>query len=508
MKNPEKISERFGINFDFTVGTAALILGSLNTFIFLSIWAHWGLQVSGIIAYIGLAMIPLLIGIGLLRRVCLRKAKFMKKLLQDTVRRIALRNGGRIKPFDLVTTLGYNSQKALKLLRELAAEDPENIELKLNYDTGEIYFEFQDILKSIEAGRSFEESRRDPRTWVEPPVETKKRGKTGMGVGRYKGRGGEEKPSLRLHTHTPISPHTHTPTLLSTPPSESGFPQLYPFEFDTLTVDPRGKAKGYRRGQGYFFLEDLGNGITLEMVAIPEGTFWMGSPNKEPGRLGEEGPQHLVRVTPFFIGKFTVTQAQWQAIAALPPVNRSLDPEPSRFRGADRPVEQVSWYDCQEFCARLSLKTGRAYRLPSEAEWEYTCRAGTMTPFHVGYTLTTDLANYNGQEPYGEGPLGEYRKETTPVGSFGIANAFGLYDMHGNVWEWCADPWHENYQNAPSDKQIWESEGNNAYRVLRGGSWNSYAWYCRSACRDRYQPDVRHAGNGFRVAVSFIQTSS
>jgi formylglycine-generating enzyme required for sulfatase activity len=507
MKNPEKISERFGINFDFTMGTAALILGSLNTFIFLSIWAHWGLQVSGIIAYLGLGMIPLLIGIGLLRRGRTRKAKLVKKLLQDTVRKIALRNGGRIKPLDLVDTLGYNSQKALKLLRELAAEDPENIELKLNYDTGEIYFEFQDVLKSIEADRSFEESRRDPQTWIEPPVETKKRGKTGMGVWGYGSRGDSGKLTPP-RPHTPPLPHPLTSTLPYSHTSGSGFPQLYPFEFDTLTVDPRGKAKGYRRGQGYFFLEDLGNGITLEMVAIPEGTFWMGSPNKEPGRLSEEGPQRLVSVTPFFIGKFTVTQAQWQAVAALPSVNRPLDPEPSRFRGTDRPVEQVSWYDCQEFCARLSLKTGRTYRLPSEAEWEYACRAGTMTPFHVGYTLTTDLANYNGQEPYGEGPLGEYRKETTPVGSFGIANAFGLYDMHGNVWEWCADPWHENYQNAPSDKQVWESGGNDACRVLRGGSWNSYAWYCRSACRDRYQPDVRHASNGFRVVVSFTQTPS
>lgn len=507
MKNPEKISEKFGINFDLNMGIAALILGSLNTFIFLSIWAHWGIQIEGIVAYIGLGIVPLFIGVTLLRRGRTRKAKLVKKLLQDTVRRIALRSGGRIKPLDLVNTLGYNSQKALQILQELAAKDPENTELKLNYDTGEIYLEFQDILKSIEAGRSFEESRRDPQTWIEPPVETKKRGKTGMGVWGYGSRGDSGKLTPP-RPHTSPLPHPLTSTLPYSHTSGSGFPQLYPFEFDTLTVDPRGKAKGYRRGQGYFFLEDLGNGITLEMVAIPEGTFWMGSPNKEPGRLSEEGPQRLVSVTPFFIGKFTVTQAQWQAVVALPPIHRPLDPEPSRFRGADRPVEQVSWYDCQEFCARLSLKTGRAYRLPTESEWEYACRAGTITPFYFGYTLTTDLANYNGQEPYGEGPIGEYRKGTTPVGSFGIANAFGLYDMHGNVWEWCADPWHENYQNAPSDKQVWESDGNDAYRVLRGGSWNSYAWYCRSACRDRYQPDVRHASNGFRVAVSFTQTPS
>jgi formylglycine-generating enzyme required for sulfatase activity len=486
MKNPEKISEKFGINFDLNMGIAALILGSLNTFIFLSIWAHWGIQIEGIVAYIGLGIVPLFIGVTLLRRGRTRKTKLVKKLLQDTVRRIALRSGGRIKPLDLVNTLGYNSQKALQILQELAAEDPENTELKLNYDTGEIYLEFQDILKSIEAGRSFEESRRDPQTWIEPAPPT----------------------PTPPHPPTPTPLYTPTPTLLSTPTPGSGFPQLYPFEFDTLTLDSRGKVKDYRRGQGYFFLEDLGNGIILEMVAIPGGMFWMGSPNRELGRLSEEGPQRLVSVTPFFIGKFTVTQAQWQAVAALPPIHRPLDPEPSRFRGADRPVEQVSWYDCQEFCARLSLKTGRAYRLPTESEWEYACRAGTTTPFYFGYTLTTDLANYNGQEPYGEGPIGEYRKGTTPVGSFGIANAFGLYDMHGNVWEWCADPWHENYQNAPSDKQVWESDGNDAYRVLRGGSWNSYAWYCRSACRDRYQPDVRHASNGFRVAVSFTQTPS
>jgi formylglycine-generating enzyme required for sulfatase activity len=150
------------------------------------------------------------------------------------------------------------------------------------------------------------------------------------------------------------------------------------------------------------------------------------------------------------MGKFPVTQAQWRAVAALPKINTDLDPDPSYFNGANRPVEQVSWDEAMEFCRRLSKKTGRDYRLPSEAEWEYACRAGTNKPFHFGKRITSDLANYNGNSVYGNAPKGKYREETTPVGSLKVANAFGLYDMHGNVWEWCADGWHENYEGAPN----------------------------------------------------------
>ena len=273
------------------------------------------------------------------------------------------------------------------------------------------------------------------------------------------------------------------------------------------------------------FIEDVGNGVQLEMVEIPQGSFLMGAPETEAESRDSEKPQHQVTIKPFLMGKYAVTQAQWKTVADLPQVNRELQPEPSHFKGANRPVECVSWYDAVEFCARLSQHTKKPYRLPSEAEWEYACRAGTTTPFHFGETITTDLANYNGTDdkenkwsgPYGAGPKGVYREETTPVGSFGVANAFGLYDMHGNVWEWCADPWHGSYEGAPTDGTVWDETCNdNRYqsnidllintqedkrtRLLRGGSWNDYPRNCRSAIRVNYfAPDIDYIFIGFRV---------
>ena len=260
-----------------------------------------------------------------------------------------------------------------------------------------------------------------------------------------------------------------------------------------------------------YYIEDLGNDIGLEMVLIPGGDFLMGSPEDELERFQSESLQHSVSIKPFCMGKYPVTQAQWQAVAALPQVSRELDPDPSNFQGKNLPVERVSWYDAVEFCDRLNAHTKRQYRLPSEAEWEYACCAGTTTPFHFGETITTDLANYNGTDDkdgkwsgsYGRGPKGTYRKETTVVGSFGIANAFGLYDMHGNVWEWCADHWHGNYEGAPIDGSAWlEPDNDNDFRLLRGGSWNFNPDYCRCASRDGYNPGYRGNGIGFRVVCA------
>lgn len=238
--------------------------------------------------------------------------------------------------------------------------------------------------------------------------------------------------------------------------------------------------------------------FNLELVEIPAGTFLMGSPEDEGYKEEEEVPQHEVTIPTFFMGKYPVTQAQWRVVAELPLVNRELDPDPSYFKGDRRPVELVSWYDAVEFCNRLSAQTGREYRLPTEAEWEYACRAGTQTPFHFGETITTDLANYNGN-PYNNESRGEYRKETTPVGHFGIANAFGLYDMHGNVWEWCLDHWHENYKEAPIDGSAWLSDYEREDRVLRGGSWSYSPWECRSASRYYSFPNDKSVHFGFRV---------
>jgi formylglycine-generating enzyme required for sulfatase activity len=226
--------------------------------------------------------------------------------------------------------------------------------------------------------------------------------------------------------------------------------------------------------------------------------FLMGSPESEPERLASEGPQHTITLQPFFMGKFPVTQAQWQAVAGFPKVKIDLEPDPSYFKGANHPVETVSWYRAVEFCARLSKATGREYRLPSEAHWEYACRAGTTTPFHFGETISPELANYDGNYTYASGSKGIYREQTTEVGSF-PANAFGLYDMHGNVWEWCADHWHDSYDGAPADGSVWLSENANNSRMLRGGSWYNNPEFCRSAFRDYNMPGVRYDSYGFRV---------
>lgn len=270
------------------------------------------------------------------------------------------------------------------------------------------------------------------------------------------------------------------------------------FQFEVVAV-AQGNIINRSNNQAEFFREDLGNGVFMDMVFIPNGTFQMGSPNTEQGRGNDEAPQRRVTVASFCMGKYAVTQAQWEAVAALPQINLSLNPNPSGFKAANRPVENVSWNEAMEFCARLAKKTGRAYRLPSEAEWEYACRAGTRTPFYFGETITTDLVNYNGNSTYGNAPKGIYRQQTTDVGSF-PPNAFGLYDMHGNVWEWSADAWHENYQGAPSDGRVWEGGSN--IRMHRGGSWSRNPQDCRCAFRVRLGVDDRYVSIGFRVAVA------
>jgi len=264
----------------------------------------------------------------------------------------------------------------------------------------------------------------------------------------------------------------------------------------------------YLQHEAEYFVENLGARVELDMVLIPGGSFLMGSPEEELKHQNEETPQHKVTVQPFFMAKYTVTQAQWQIVAQLPQINRKLDPDPSFFKGANRPVEGISWLDAVEFCDRLTEKTGRKYRLPSEAEWEYACRAGTTTSFNFGEIITTDLANYNGQSIYGYGSKGNYLGETTPVGSFGVANAFGLYDLHGNVWEWCADRWHPNYQGAPNDGSAWINDHNQNksdsqnYRLLRGGSWNLLPEFCRSAVRNFNYPATINHSFGFRVVCA------
>ena len=238
--------------------------------------------------------------------------------------------------------------------------------------------------------------------------------------------------------------------------------------------------------QPIVFRDNLGNNLFLEMVGIPGGTFSMGSPEGEGYK--NEKPQHNVTISPFYIGKYPITQAQWQKIASLPKINIDLNPKPSHFQSANLPVEKISWLDAQEFCARLGEHTGKMYRLPSESEWEYACRAKTTTPFYFGETINTDVVNHN-----------KKYKQTTDVGEF-PPNNFGLYNMHGNVWEWCEDSWHRDYTNAPNDGSAWT--GNDSKRILRGGSWLQEAGNCRCAYRNYIVAGGSNYGSGFRVACS------
>ncbi|MEM9266279.1 MAG: SUMF1/EgtB/PvdO family nonheme iron enzyme [Cyanobacteria bacterium P01_F01_bin.13] len=284
--------------------------------------------------------------------------------------------------------------------------------------------------------------------------------------------------------------------------------QYQTFSFKTVRVDEKGKLLETLQKGAEFFTEDLGNGIKLDMVRIPGGTFMMGAAKGEEGASDDEYPQHKVTVPEFWMGKFAITQEQWQAVAKLKKINRNLKSDPANFKGAKRPIEQVSWEEAEEFCKRLSKKSAKKYTLPTEAQWEYACRAETGTPFHFGPTITTDSANYRGTDwqlsktysgAYGKGPHGEFRETTTEVGSFAIANSFGLYDMHGNVWEWCLDHWHDNYTGAPLDGNAWTIDGNSSMRVLRGGSWYHTPVNCRSALRSRVRLDYRNSYIGFRV---------
>ena len=290
------------------------------------------------------------------------------------------------------------------------------------------------------------------------------------------------------------------------------------YQFDVISVNEQGEEIKRRKGKAKYFSEDLGNGVKIDMVNIPGGEFLMGSPSGEGD--DREKPQHQVRVSPFYMGKFPITQEQWEAVAQLPQVERELKLEPSEFTGKNQlPVERVSWDDAVEFCNRLSKYTNKKYRLPTEAEWEYACRSVISDqlspfesksvnsesrqvkypPFYFGGTITGELVNYNinGNKLYANEPKGEYRQTTTIVGKF-PPNALGLYDMHGNVWEWCADNWHENYQSAPNDGNDWLS-GNSRIKVRRGGSWYDGSDCCRSAYRSYSSRDFRFNSLGFRI---------
>ncbi|MCE9534503.1 MAG: formylglycine-generating enzyme family protein [Planctomycetes bacterium] len=231
------------------------------------------------------------------------------------------------------------------------------------------------------------------------------------------------------------------------------------------------------------------NSIGMKFVWIPAGHFLMGSPNKEKGRGDDEIVHKVTFSKAFYMGTFLVTQEQWQAV---------MGNNPSEFKGAKNlPVDSVSWDDCQAFCKKLSEKEQKTYRLPTESEWEYCCRAGTTTPFHNGETLAPELANYNGNYTYGDGKKGVYLQKTVPVGSY-AANPWGLYDMHGNLWQWCQD-WHGGYPR--TDAVDPQGARTGKYRSLRGGSWGSHPVFCRAANRNYIDPEKSTEYYGFRVCL-------
>ncbi len=241
-----------------------------------------------------------------------------------------------------------------------------------------------------------------------------------------------------------------------------------------------------------------GSGEGPEMVVLPSGSFTMGSPASEAGRDADEGPQRSVRIGyALAVGKYEVTWAEWEACVADGECGGHRPSDQGWGKGT-RPVINVSWDDAQSYVQWLSRKTGQRYRLLSEAEWEYAARAGTTTPFHTGATISTGQANYDGNYTYGSGVKGEYRQRTTPVGSF-PANAFGLHDMHGNVWEWTQDCWNGSYTGGPTDGSAWTT-GDCTRRVRRGGSWFSSPLFLRSAGRSWYITSNRISNTGFRVA--------
>ncbi|MEJ0078880.1 MAG: formylglycine-generating enzyme family protein [Alphaproteobacteria bacterium] len=275
---------------------------------------------------------------------------------------------------------------------------------------------------------------------------------------------------------------------------------LRTFTFDTVTLDGEGRVIARRRADAQQLIQRLGKDVTLHMVQIPGGTFVMGAPDGEPGAKSSERPQHQVTVAPFYLGKVPVTLDQWRAVmGARPPAMKIAE---GSFRKSGRqPAVRVSFDEVEEFCARLSRKARRIFRLPTEAEWEYGCRAGTSSAFAFGPAITRDLVIHGG-EAIRQGYANGTHATTRPVGSLRVANAFGLFDMHGQVWEWCQDWWHGHYENAPADARAWTGGGALHTRVLRGGSWYAAADLCRSASRMMGgETGIRSRQIGLRVAM-------
>lgn len=276
----------------------------------------------------------------------------------------------------------------------------------------------------------------------------------------------------------PLRLHLNGQDSISTPASE---PML-------IAVEPKQIITPSLPAPGQTFRDKLKTGGEGPlMMVIPAGRFLMGSPENESRGQNSERPQHEVQIEkPFAMGVYAVTFDDYDRFCEI---TQRKKPDDEDWGRENRPVINVSWHDAQDYCVWLSEQTERNYRLPSEAEWEYACRAGSQTPYYTGTSINRDQANFDGN-------IGK----TTPVDNY-PPNDFGLYDMHGNVWEWCQDKWHNNYKGAPDDESPWE-KGESSTRVLRGGSWGSYPDYVRASDRFRGHPDNRSIRLGFRVLCS------
>jgi formylglycine-generating enzyme required for sulfatase activity len=305
--------------------------------------------------------------------------------------------------------------------------------------------------------------------------------------------------------------------------------ELQNYEFETVKLDAKGNIIEKKKQQAKSYYEKLDDSIILEMVEIPEGNFLMGLSNSDAEKIREtyrntsehvymdwldkklieQMPQHSVTVPEFYIGKFEITQGQWNVVTKLPKINRELLPF-SSLRKDDYalnhkkddylPIKNVLYEDAIEFCERLSQFTGKEYRLPSEAEWEYACRGGTTSLFHTGDTITSDYANVSGS--YGYAPWSIDRDEWIPVGVLGFANNFGLYDMHGNVEEWCLDTWHDSYYGVPTNGSAWMNDSEPDSHVQRGGSCFGSFFDCLVTWRERSWENRQNRDEaGFRVIV-------